>query len=164
MIRGALTIVLGFCAFAGGQSPNPQKVLFSEVASHYFSFPNDGSTDVSKRVQEELGFSAAAAEIVLATSREYALGVDTINQAMQRSILERRLQMMADGNTSIAPESELKAETTRKVEALLAKKMEELRMRLGEDSFQKLTNFIDERRYQGEFEPKQFRAAKPAKR
>ena len=44
------------------------------------------------------------------------------------------MQMMADGNTSIASESELIAEATRKIEALLARKTKEIAGEGGEGS------------------------------
>ena len=150
MIR-AIILFLVACPSIFGQSANPQTAFLREVAALYSS---QGSViDPAARVQEDLGFTPAAAEALRSATLEYSSGIEVIDRTLRRLVFERRMQMIAGEKVTVPPEAELVAEADRRMDAYLASQMEELRMRLGGEAFQMLKDFIEAGKDKRQFFP-----------
>ncbi len=153
MLRTIASLLLVLCPLAAGQSSEPQRAFLSEVASLSVRRVNGQPIDVTSRLQEDVRVSAEAAQALLSTLREYNAGAQILDRELKLAVFERRMQVTADEKVTIAPETELVAAADRLRDALLARKMQELKERLGERDFQNLTKFIEEGSVKKQFFP-----------
>jgi hypothetical protein len=101
------------------------------------------SVGSAAKIQAELRFSAAGAEALLTTVREYYAGKADIGRAVRRAIFERRMQVIAGNKVTFPTEAEIVAQGDRRTNVFLGEKMAELRGKVGETAFQDLARFID---------------------
>jgi len=146
-----LALSLAATSLCFGQNTNPSDTFLSEVNKLPSRVLDGRPVPPASIVQQELRFSTPSAEALVATAREYALGKAVIERGLKRAIFERRMQVMAGGTISLAPEPELIAESARRANTLLAQKMSELKDRVGEVNFDQLARYIESYSAEGYF-------------
>jgi hypothetical protein len=146
-----IAVLVGLCSLAGAQDTNPEEKFLSEIRRLGAREANGRPVDPASRLREDLGFSTDSANALLASSRDYVAGLTAIDEALRKSILERRMRAMAGEN--VVSEPELLAEASRRRGVLLERTMQELRSRLGTREGQNLRKFLEEGSLTNEYFP-----------
>jgi len=147
----AIGLLIGLCSLAIGQDVKPEAAFLNAIGSLEHRVADGQPVDPVSRLREELGFSIDSAEALLSTSRDYLSGLQAIDTALRRSILERRMRVMA--GDSVISEPELLAQANKRRGVLLENAMQELRSKLGTREGQSLRRFLEEGSQTGEYFP-----------
>ncbi len=144
MTRGiALWLVWGSLAWS--QTIAMQKNFLNEVGSLPSRTREGLLIDPVARIGEELGFSAASAEAVLATARAYESEADLVDAQLRKAILTRRLQIAGEFVVTYSAELDMVNWATLDLNLSLLEQMDELGSRLGEEDYLKLMRFLEVR-------------------
>jgi hypothetical protein len=141
----SLILVIALASSAWGQSVATQKAFLHAVADLAARTSNGQPIDPALRLQEEIGFSAGAAEAVLAAGRAYGAEADRIDGSLRRSIFTRRLQVAGEFKVTYSAELDLVNWANLDLNLFVLERMDELSERLGTEDYQKLLGFLDAR-------------------
>lgn len=141
-MRRIAWISLAFCTLAAGQNVDSEVAFFRSVQMLGSRAAGGQPVDAVARLREDLGISTSAAEAVFSAVREYRSGLDAIDNALRRSILERRMRVMEGEN--VISEPELLSEASKRRSALLERTMQDLKSNLGTREGQALRTFIEQ--------------------
>ena len=150
MIR-VLAVMITMGSLGWSQSLVAKKAFLHEVDALQSRMLNGQPIDPLVRLQEEVGLSAASAEEVFETVGAYNSGADKIESALKRSIFTRRLQIAGEYKVTYSAELDLVNWANLDLNLLLFEQLEDLRSRVGEDEYGKLSQFIYDRSSRGPF-------------
>jgi hypothetical protein len=152
MIR-VLAVMLTLASLGWSQSLAAKKAFLHEVDGLRSRILNGEPIDPLARLQEEVGLSAASAREVFETVGAYNSGADQIEIKMKRSVFTRRLQIAGEFKVTYSSELDLVNWANLDLNLLLFEQLDDLRSRMGEDEYGKLSQFIEDRSFRGPFFP-----------